>query len=75
MELIRWFCALSAAVVLTAFAGLLVTGEYINDGPVVAEVTESQGLHLGDLFVAAGWCAGMFAVAGLLLLPRRRRTG
>ena len=66
----RWTCAGVVAVVLSGFAFLLVTGRYLDDGPVVAPVTLEHGLHLGDVFVLGGWAVGM---AMLVLLARRPR--
>jgi hypothetical protein len=66
---LRWLCALVVGGILSAFTFLLLTGRYINDGPVVIALSESHGLHAGDLFVIAGWVAGM---ATLVLLTRSR---
>jgi hypothetical protein len=68
---LRWLFALVAAAMLTAFALLLVTGEYYNEGPVLLRVAEDHGLHQGDVFVLTGWAAGMLSLSGLLLLRRR----
>jgi hypothetical protein len=62
-------CALVAVVVLTGFALLLGTGRHVADGPVVFALFSGHGLHAGDLLVAAGWAAGVAAVA--LLVTRR----
>ncbi|WP_369255655.1 hypothetical protein [Geodermatophilus amargosae] len=73
---LSWFFVLVAASVLTAFAVLLLTGEYHNEGPVIAVVATGHGLHRGDLFVLAGWAAGMLALLGVVLAHRRgRRAG
>jgi len=68
----RWSCVLVTGGVLTGFAFLLVTGRYINDGPVVASVTRNHGLHVGDVFVVAGWAVAMVALLVLVLAPARR---
>jgi hypothetical protein len=60
-------CALVVGGTLSAFTFLLLTGNYINDGPVVVAVTESHGVHAGDVFVIAGWAVAM---AALFLLAR-----
>ncbi len=65
--MIRWLCALVVGGTLSAFAFLLLTGNYVADGPVVATVTASHGVHAGDVFVVAGWAVAM---AALLLLAR-----
>ena len=66
-EVLRWLGALVVGGILTAFTFLLLTGRYINDGPVVISLTESHGLHAGDLFVIAGWAVAMVT---LFLLTR-----
>jgi hypothetical protein len=71
---LRWLCALVVAGTLSAFTFLLVTGDYITDGPVLVAVTESHGLHEGDLFVMAGWAVAMAALFLLARRPRRLRT-
>ena len=68
---LRWLFALVVAAMLTAFAVLLVTGEYYNEGPVLLRVAEDQGVHQGDVFVLTGWAAGMLSLVGLVLLRRR----
>jgi hypothetical protein len=65
--MMRWLCALVTGGVLSGFTFLLLTGEYIKEGPVVASVTPSHGLHAGDLVVLAGWAVGIVA---LFLLAR-----
>ncbi|WP_448614652.1 hypothetical protein [Modestobacter sp. URMC 112] len=70
--MLRWLSAVVSTVVVTGFAFLLLTGRYINDGPVVVHVTHSHGLHEGDLFVLAGWLLSLVAVAVLLFRPAGR---
>jgi hypothetical protein len=64
--------ALVVGAVLTLFAFLLVTGRYINDGPTVVRIVEDHGLHVGDLFVIAGWAVAMTAL--VLLTTSRGRV-
>jgi hypothetical protein len=66
---LRWLCALVVGGILSVFTFLLLTGRYMNDGPVVLALTDSRGLHAGDLFVVVGWAVGM---ATLVLLTRLR---
>ena len=66
-RVLRWLCALVVGGIVSAFTFLLLTGRYINDGPVVIALTDSHGLHAGDLFVIAGWAVAM---ATLVLLAR-----
>jgi len=70
--MVRWLYVLVTGGVLTGFAFLLITGRYINDGPVVASVTRNHGLHTGDLFVAAGWAVGVASLVALALAQSRR---
>ena len=65
--MLRWLCAVVVGGILSGFTFLLLTGRYINDGPVLITLTQSHGLHAGDLFVIAGWAVGM---AALVLLAR-----
>ena len=67
--MLRWLCALVVAGIVSGFAFLLLTGRYINDGPVVITLTDSHGLHAGDLFVLAGWAVAMAALAVLARRP------
>jgi hypothetical protein len=54
--------ALVVGAVLTLFAFLLLTGQYISDGRVLIRINEDHGLHAGDLFVVVGWAVGMTAL-------------
>lgn len=71
--MIRWACTTVTAIVLTGFAFLLLTGRYLNDGRVVAEVTRGRGIHQGDLLVVGGWAVAMVCLLVLVAPPRRRR--
>ena len=70
--MVRWLCAAGAGAVVSGFAFLLVTGNYINDGPVLVRLSWSHGLHLGDLFIAAGWLVAMAMLLVLAWPPGRR---
>ena len=72
--MLRWLCALVVGGTLSAFTFLLLTGNYINDGPVVVAVTKSHGVHAGDVFVIAGWAVAMAALFLLARHPGRLRT-
>ncbi len=65
--MVRWLYALVVGGIVSGFTVLLLTGRYINDGPVVITLTRSHGLHAGDLFVITGWAVAM---AALVLLAR-----
>ena len=71
-RVLRWLSALVAAGVLSGFAFLLVTGEYINDGQIVLSLIDGHGVHEGDLFVLGGWMVSLLALAVLLGSPRQR---
>ena len=69
---LRWLFAIVIAGILSAFAFLLLTGEYVNDGPVLVALSEEQGIHKGDVFVVTGWTVALLSEAGLLLVGARR---
>ncbi len=69
--MLRWFCAAVTAAVVSGFAFLLVTGRYISDGPVLAKLGGGHGVHLGDVFVLAGWVVAMVMLV-VLAGPSRR---
>ena len=60
---------------LCGFAFLLLTGRYLNDGPVVVTLSGHHGLHAGDLFVIAGWVVSMLALVALTVMPLPQRPG
>ena len=68
---LRWLCALVVIGVLTGFAVLLVTGRYINDGPVLFRLTDTHGIHRGDVFVLCGWAVALVSEIGLLVTTRK----
>ena len=72
--MLRWLFAVIIAGILSAFAVLLLTGEYINDGPVLITLAEDRGIHEGDIVVVAGWAAALSSEVGLLILGNRRKT-
>ncbi len=61
------------AGIVSAFAVLLLTGEYVNDGPVLLTLDEERGIHTGDIFIAGGWAAALLAEVGLLVTARSGR--
>lgn len=62
----RVMCAVTIGAVLSGFAFLLLTGRYIDDGPVLVSLTAHHGLHEGDLFVIGGWALAMAALVALV---------
>ncbi len=70
--MLRWLSALVVAGIVSAFAVLLLTGRYINEGPVLVRLSQTHGVHVGDLFVVLGWAAALLAVGGLLWSAGRR---
>ncbi len=70
--MLRWLSALLVAAVLSAFAVLLLTGEYLNEGPVLLSLTPTHGIHEGDLYVLGGWAVALLAVGGLVRTTGRR---
>lgn len=71
--MLRWLYASVIAAVLTGFAFLLITGQYIEDGPVLFQFSANHGIHRGDLFVLAGWAVSLLALVPLALMPRQSR--
>jgi hypothetical protein len=69
---LRWLSALVIAVILSAFAVLLLTGRYVNDGPVLVTLGADRGIHAGDVFIVAGWAVALLAEVGLLRAAERR---
>ncbi len=69
--MLRWLLALAVAGVLSAFAVLLLTGEYVNDGRVLVQLGRDRGTHEGNVFVVLGWTAALASVGGLLVTGRR----
>ena len=67
--MLRWLSTLVVGGILSGFTFLLLTGDYLNDGPVLLAVTDSHGVHAGDLFVLAGWAVAMAAL--WLLITKR----
>jgi hypothetical protein len=70
----RWLCALVVGAILSGFAFLLVTGDYINEGPVLVDVMRGHGLHSGDMLVMAGWALAMVSLILLTKTSRRLRS-
>jgi hypothetical protein len=69
---LRWLFGIVVAGILTTFAFLLLTGRYINDGPVLLRLTAEHGIHRGDIFIVCGWAAALLSELGLLLTAGRR---
>ncbi len=68
----RWLSALVIAGVLSVFAVLLLTGRYVNQGPVLLRLGEDHGIHGGDLFIILGWAVALLAEVGLVRGAGRR---
>jgi hypothetical protein len=71
---LRWLFALVIAGIVSAFAVLLLTGQYVNDGPVLVTLSEGRGIHKGDVFVVTGWAAAVLSEVGLLLVGARHKS-
>ncbi|QXG74634.1 hypothetical protein KUM42_12125 [Modestobacter sp. L9-4] len=67
----RWAGALLAVGALSVFAVLLLTGDYIREGPVLVTLSATHGIHRGDLGVVAVWALGVIGVLVGVLSPRR----
>ena len=67
--MLRWVGVLLTAAVLSGFAFLLLTGDYIREGPVLVTLSETHGIHRGDVGIVAFWALGMI---GLLIAALSR---
>ncbi len=70
--MLRWLFAIVIAGIVSAFAVLLLTGEYLNEGPVLLSLTPTHGVHEGDLYVLGWWAVALLAEVGLLRATGRR---
>ncbi|MGK5110432.1 hypothetical protein [Geodermatophilus sp. CPCC 205506] len=70
--MLRWLFALVVAGIVSAFAFLLITGDYLNEGRVLFRLTEDHGMHQGDIFVLCGWAAALLSEIGLLVTTGKR---
>jgi hypothetical protein len=61
--MVRWAGALLVVAVLSGFAVLLLTGDYVREGPVLVALSATHGIHRGDLGVVAAWLLGVIGVA------------
>ena len=59
---LRVGCGLTVAAVLSAFAVLLITGDYTDEGRVLFVLAPGHGMHVGDVFVMGAWTIGMLAL-------------
>ena len=71
--MLRWTGALLTTAVLSGFAVLLLTGDYIRQGPVLLTLTYNHGIHRGDVGIVAGWVLGEIGVLGCALGGRSAR--
>jgi hypothetical protein len=72
--MVRWAGALLTAAVLSVFAFLLLTGDYIREGPVLVSLSESHGIHRGDVGIVSLWTLGMIGLLGAVLSRRTPRN-
>src|SRR4051812_43741404 len=69
--MLRWVGALMTAAVLSGFAVLLLTGDYVREGPVLLTLTATHGIHRGDVGIVSFWTLGMIGLS-IALFARRR---
>ncbi|WP_369140367.1 hypothetical protein [Modestobacter versicolor] len=70
--MLRWLGALLTAMVMTGFALLLLSGDYIREGPVVVSLSANHGIHRGDVGIVSFWVLGMIGL-GINLATSGRR--
>jgi cell division protein FtsX len=63
--LLRRMSAAVIGLVLSGFAVLLLSARYPQSGPILLSFSRGHGVHLGDLFVVAGWALAMAALGAL----------
>ena len=71
--MLRWAGALLTAAVMSGFAFLLLTGDYIREGPVLVTLSETHGIHRGDVGIVSFSAVGMIGLLIALLAPPRSR--
>jgi len=69
----RWLGALLATAVLTGFAGLLLTGDYFREGPILLTLSATHGIHRGDVGIVVGWLLAMSGLGFCLATPRNSK--
>ncbi|GAB4082291.1 hypothetical protein GCU67_09935 [Modestobacter muralis] len=69
----RWTGALLTTAVLSGFAVLLLTGDYLREGPVLLTLSATHGIHRGDLGIVAAWVLGEVGVLVAAFAGRRDR--
>ena len=60
--------------VVTWFSLLLITGHYIDEGPVLVEVSTGHGVHTGDIVVVALWVVSILSLVVLTVMPAGARS-
>lgn len=68
-----WTSTAVAVVVLSAFFVLIVSGRVVTEGPVLLTLTQTHGVHLGDLFALAAWGVAVVALLASALAVRSMR--
>ena len=71
---LRWLCASVVGAVVTWFSLLLITGHYIDEGPVLVEVSTGHGVHTGDIVVVALWAVSILSLVVLTVMPAGARS-
>lgn len=64
--MLRGLVGLIAVAVLSVFAALLLNGRYRAEGQVLLRLSETHGIHRGDVLIVGGWLIGVIAIAMLL---------
>jgi hypothetical protein len=71
--MVRWLGALLAAAVMSVFAVLLLTGDYVREGPVLVQLSTTHGIHRGDVGIVSLWTLGMLSLLAVVVAGRPRR--
>ena len=65
--------ALMTAAVLSGFTVLLLTGDYVREGPILVSLSATHGIHRGDVGIVSMWALGMIGLS-IVLFTRRSRS-
>jgi asparagine N-glycosylation enzyme membrane subunit Stt3 len=71
--MVRWLGAMLAAAIMSVFAVLLLTGDYVREGPVLVRLSTTHGIHRGDLGIVSLWTLGMLSLLAVVIAGRPRR--
>lgn len=69
----RWAGVLTTAAIMSVFTVLLLTGDYVREGPVLVTLSSEHGIHRGDVGIVSLWTLGMIGLLVVAFTERRRK--